>query len=466
MTVEYMSAVGQAALIRKGEISSRELLDVHLARVERWNPRVNAIVTLVPDLAYATADRLDEQAARGEFHGPLHGLPIAHKDLHATKGIRTTWGSPIYSDHVPAANALVIDRLQAAGAVTFGKTNTPEFGAGSQTFNTVFGATANPYDLSRTSGGSSGGSAVALATGMMPIADGSDMGGSLRNPASFCNVVGLRPSPGRVPSWPTETPWSPLGVAGPMARTVADLALILSAVAGPDDRAPLSINEPPDIFGGSLGTDLRGVRVAWAEDLDWPVDTQVRAALAPARQVFEDLGCTVVDAKPELTGVRDAFQALRALEYEIALGATYNQHSSHMKGTVRWNIEEARRRNVSEIAAAHRAHVRIVEQMRAFMIDFEALILPVSQVPPFDIDVEWVPEIEGNEMETYIDWMRSCSDITMTGMPALSVPAGFTPEGLPVGIQIVGRPQQDFRLLQIGRAFEQATLVGNRRPQP
>ena len=465
MISPFLSAVEQVQLVRQRQISARELLDVHLEQVELWNPHVNAVVTLASEFGYSAADQLDSMAARGQWAGPLHGLPIAHKDLLPTKGIRTTWGSPIYADHVPTENSLIVDRLQQAGAVTFGKTNTPEFGAGSQTFNEVFGTTRNPYDRSKTCGGSSGGSAVALATGMMPIADGSDMGGSLRNPASFCNVVGLRPSPGRVPSWPTQTPWSPLGVSGPMARTVSDLALVLSAMVGPDERFPLSLPDPPSTFSRPLDTDLRGVRVAWSEDLGLPVSAEVKASLASARAVFESLGCEVVDATPKLVDVREAFQTLRAFAYETTHGPTYDQHRDQIKTTVQWNIEEARGRSATDLAEGHRAHVRLVETMRQFMIGFEALLLPVSQVAPFSVDIEWVSEIDGQPMETYVDWMRSCSDITMTGTPAISVPAGFTPEGLPVGLQIVGRPNQDFRLLQIAYAFEQATNVGTRRPQ-
>ena len=251
-----LTAVELAARIRAKQVSAREVLTAHLARIERVNPQVNAIVTLVAERAMADATRADEALARGDTPGPLHGLPVAHKDLVDTAGIRTTRGSPFFRDHVPTEDALIVTRIRAAGAVTLGKTNTPEFGAGSQTFNTIFGATKNPYDLTRTCGGSSGGAAVSLACGMLPIADGSDTGGSLRNPAAFCNVVGFRPSPGRVPA--ESGSWSPLSVSGPMARTVADVALLLSAIAGPDPRSPLALQDDGARFRAPLGARLQG----------------------------------------------------------------------------------------------------------------------------------------------------------------------------------------------------------------
>jgi amidase len=279
----FTPATELARLIRAKQVSAVEAMQAHLGQIERVNPQVNAIVTLLPERALEGARAADAALARGEPVGPLHGLPIAHKDLVPTAGIRTTWGSPIYADHVPEVDALIVQRLRAAGAITIGKTNTPEFGAGSQTFNAVFGETRNPYDLSKTCGGSSGGAGAALACGMLPIADGSDLGGSLRNPGNFNNVVGLRPSPGRVPAWPTPLPWQPFSVLGPMARTVADVALLLSAIAGPDDRHPISIAEPGVGFRQPLGRDFHGVRVAWAPALGGlPVDPRVTAVLEAA----------------------------------------------------------------------------------------------------------------------------------------------------------------------------------------
>ncbi len=458
------SAVEQARLVRSGEVSARELLAAHLDRIELVNPALNAIVTLVPEMAADWASAADDRFAAGAEVGPLHGLPVAHKDLELTAGIRTTMGSPLFADHVPTEDALVVERLRAAGAITIGKTNTPEFGAGSQTFNPVFGATRNPYDPSKTCGGSSGGAAVALAACMVPIADGSDLGGSLRNPASFCNVVGLRPSPGRVPAWPTLAPWTTMSTVGPMGRTVADVALQMQAIAGPDPRSPIALSEPGDIFAVELGVDVSGCRVAWSEDLGLPVDRAVRAALAHVPGVLEALGCDVEAAAPDLRDARDIFQVLRAWQFEVGFGELYDRRGDAMKDTIRWNVEAARRHSMQDHARASVAHARLVDRVRRFFERYDVLALPVSQVPPFDVECEWVTEVDGVVMETYIDWMRSCTDISVTGCPALSVPAGFTPDGLPVGVQFVGRPRGDVDLLRFGYGFEQATRVGDVRP--
>src|SRR5579872_4600646 len=295
-----LSAAELARQIRIKQLSAREAVCAHLSQIERVNAKVNAIVTLIPEQAIERARQADEAQANGGPTGPLHGLPIAHKDLQPTAGIRTTFGSPIYRGFVPGTDSLLVERIRDAGAIAIGKTNTPEFGAGSQTFNEVFGATINPYDRSKTCGGSSGGAAVALACHMLPIADGSDLGGSLRNPASFCNVVGLRPSPGRVPAWPVTLGWSTLGVEGPMARSVADVAFFHSALAGPDPRSSIALADPGGPFAAPLGRSFRGVRVAWWKDLGGlPVDQRVRRLVNAQRSVFESLGCIVEEAEPD-----------------------------------------------------------------------------------------------------------------------------------------------------------------------
>ncbi|MGH3316081.1 MAG: amidase family protein, partial [Nocardioidaceae bacterium] len=288
----YRSAGDLAAAIRRRVLSSREVVEAHLARIEQTNPAINAVATLVPERAHAEADAADTALAEGRPTGPLHGLPVLHKDTHETAGIRTTYGSPLFADRVPDFDELVIERLRAAGTVALGKSNVPEFAAGSHTFNEVFGITRNPYDPGRSAGGSSGGAAAALACGMTPLADGSDLGGSLRNPASFCNVVGLRPSPGRVPTWPAQAAWSTMSVQGPMGRSVADTALMLSAIAGPDPRSPIALETPGSDFAVPLDRDLTGLRVAWTPDLDGTVavEPQVVAALEPQLKVFADLG--------------------------------------------------------------------------------------------------------------------------------------------------------------------------------
>lgn len=450
------SAVDLAAMVARREVSARELLDACLARIERVNPQLNAVVTLVPGMAYEWADAADAATVGDADLGPLHGLPVAHKDLALTAGIRTTMGSPLLADFVPREDDLVVQRLRVAGAVTIGKTNTPELGAGSQTFNPVFGATRNPYDLDRTCGGSSGGAAVALAAHMIPIADGSDMGGSLRNPASFCNVVGMRPSYGRVPSWPNATPWSPLGTSGAMARSVGDLALQLRVLAGPDPRVPISLSDPGSIFAAPLDVELGAVRVAWTPDLGLPVEREVRQALAFVPAQLEALGCSVSEAMPDLRDAREIFQTLRAWHFEISGGALYDRAPDDVKDTVRWNIDEARRRTLVDHATASTEHAALIERVRRFFDEYDVLALPTSQVVPFDIDVDWPREVDGEPMATYIDWMRTCCDITLTGCPAISMPAAFTPGGLPVGVQFVGRPSDDVGILRFARLWERS----------
>jgi amidase len=461
----FLTAVELADRIRRRDVSVTEVVRAHLTQIERVNPTMNAIVTLTAERALDDAKGKDAAFARQAPTGPLFGLPVAHKDLVPTKGIRTTFGSPIYRDNVPSEDGLIIERLRAAGAVTLGKTNTPEFGAGSQTFNEVFGRTLNPYDPSKTCGGSSGGAAVALACGMVPIADGSDTGGSLRNPAAFCNVVGLRTSPGRVPVWPRELAWSALSVQGPMARTVADVALLLSAMAGPDPRSPIAIAEPGDRFRQPLDRDFRGVRVAWSHDLGGlPIDRRVSAALEPQRKIFETLGCVVDETQPDLRDAREIFQALRAFAFATRYGPMLAEHRHQIKDTVIWNTEQGLKLTPRELAEAEVKRTALYHRVRTFMERHEFLVLPATQVPPFDVTQPYVTEIEGVALPTYIDWMRACSDITVTGSPAISVPGGFTPEGLPVGLQIVGRHQDDWGVLQLAHAFEQATGFGRRRP--
>jgi amidase len=457
------SAIELATKIRQKDVSARDVMAAHLARIERLNPKVNAIVTLVADRAMADAARADERTARGDSLGVLHGLPVAHKDLVDTAGIRTTRGSMFYRDHVPERDALIVTRIRAAGAVTCGKTNTPEFGAGSQTFNRVFGATRNPYDTTKTCGGSSGGAAVALASGMLPIADGSDTGGSLRNPASFCNVVGFRTSPGRVAS--ENTSWSPLSVSGPMARSVADVALFLSAIAGPNSQNPLSIDDDGARFRERLERNFKGVRLAWWKGLGGiPFEPAVRTVIDGNRRVFESLGCTIVDDEPDFTGVDQAFPALRFAANHPRYAPLIRDRAEWVKDTIKYEVAQAERLTGAEIGRALARQAQMYEQSRQFFERYDYFVLPVTQVAPFDVNVPYPTVIDGKPMATYIDWMRSCWYVSFMANPAISVPAGFTPTGLPVGIQIVGRHRGDWSVLQLAYAFEQATGHGKRRP--
>lgn len=462
----FLTAREMVAALQRRELSAREVVEAHLDRVEKVNPDVNAVVTLVAERARAEAAAADERLVAGEPTGPLHGLPMAHKDTHRAAGVRTTFGSLTMRDHVPDDDELVIERVRAAGAITIGKTNTPEFGAGSQTFNEIFGATRNPYDLSKTVGGSSGGAAAALATGMHPLADGSDMGGSLRNPAAFCNVAGLRPSPGRVPTYPNDAAWATMSVQGPMARTVGDLGLLLSVMAGPDPRSPIALEEPGAVFAAPLDEDLTGLKVAWAPDLGGavPVESAVTETLARQVGVFEDLGCVVEQACPDFGGADEVFRTLRAWQFHLMLGGLPDAQRELLKPTLTWNIEEGRRLTGPDLARAERLHTALFHRMRAFFDQYDVLLLPVTQVVPFDVDVEYPTQIAGVELATYLDWMRSAYLVSATGHPALSVPAGFTDDGLPVGLQVVGRHRGDLEVLRVGHAFEQATQVWRTRP--
>jgi amidase len=451
-----------AGMLEAREISASELMRAYIARIERVNPQLNAIVTFVPEQALRTAQALDAQ--RGP-KGPLGGLPIAYKDLVPTKGVRTTFGSPVFEHHVPREDHLIVERLSAAGAILVGKTNTPEFGAGSQTFNKVFGATRNPYHLDMTCGGSSGGAAVAVASGMLPFADGSDLAASVRNPANYCNVVGLRPTPGRVPSWPVANAWDALSVLGPIARTVKDCAFLLSAMAGPDPRAPLSIAEPGNLFDRPLGRDFKNVRVAWSRDLGGlPVDARVRAVLEPRRSVFVDLGCIVEEAEPDFSDATEAFETLRALGFLQKYGALLEEQRDKLKDTVIWNIEQGLALTAEKIARAESLRTALFHRMRAFFERYEFLACPVNQLPPFPLEDPYPAEIAGTRMGNYLDWMKSCYYITLGSHPAISVPAGFTGEGLPVGVQLVGRYRDDFGVLQLAHAFEAAMQLWRRQP--
>jgi amidase len=455
-------AVTLAGMLRRREVSAREVIAAHVERIEALDGAINAVVTRSFDMALGKAALADAALARGEEPGPLHGLPVAHKDLADTAGVRTTYGSVLFSEHVPDRDSLVVRRMSEAGAISLGKTNTPEFGAGSHTVNAVFGATRNPFDLSRSAGGSSGGAAAALAARMICLADGSDLGGSLRNPASFCNVVGLRPSPGRVPAWPVTDVADVLGVEGPMARTVADVALLLSVLSGPDPHVPLALDAAapqaqPGQIAGLLTRDLRGVKIAWSADLGLPVEPAVRAVLAPARQVLADLGCEVADASPDLSGADEVFRTQRAFRFATFFGPLLREHREQLGPNVTWNIERGLELSVADLSRATLLHAALAERISAFYDSVDVLACPATQVVPFDVTLDWVRDIDGEPQRTYLDWMASAYLISVTGLPAICVPAGFTREGLPVGLQLVARRRADWQLLSVAHAFETAT---------
>ena len=457
----FTSAVELALLLRSRELSARELLDAFLNRIHRINPRLNAIVTLSEERAVAHALAADQAAARGETLGVLHGLPIAVKDLADTAGIRTTYGSPLFVGHVPDADAPYVALLKAAGAVIIGKTNTPEFGAGSQTFNAVFGATRNPWDTRMTPGGSSGGAAAAVAAGLLPFADGSDLGASVRNPAAMCSVVGLRTTPGLIPS--AGDVFNALSVVGPIARSAADAALLLAGLRGHDPELPLA-RPSGDTAPGATG-GVAGLRVAWSADLGGlPVEPEVAGVLARAREALAAAGAVIVDAEPDLADADDVFMVLRAVMMAGSYGSLLATARDQLKDTLVWNIEQGLALTGPQVAAAMRQHSEIFRRTKAFLRPYDILAAPAVQVAPFPVEQEWVTSVNGIPQDTYIDWMRSCSRITVTAHPAVSVPAGFTTDGLPVGLQLVGRYGSDDRLLSVAGSVAEALLPQPARP--
>jgi amidase len=447
-----------AAAVKTREISARELLDLHLVRIAERNPELNAIVSLDEERARAGAAAADQAIAEGAETGPLHGLPFAFKDTHDVAGWRTTYGSPLFADHVPETDDLLVERVRRAGVVVIGRTNVPEFAAGSHTFNTIFGTTLNPVDPTRSAGGSSGGAACALASGMVPLADGSDMGGSLRNPASFCGVVGLRPSLGRVPSWPTDNLWETTAVGGPLARNVGDLALLLSVMAGPDPRVPTALGDPGDWFAPPVTGNLTGLRVALSLDLGgaFEVDHEVAAVVGSAAAVLEHAGASVSSAHPSLPEAEDTFRTLRAWLFQAGFGPLLAEHPDAFKQSLADNIRAGEHLTGADVARAYAGRTALSQRMREFFVDHDLLVLPVAQVPPFPADQEYPTEINGRPMETYLDWMRSCYLITVTGCPAISVPFGHTSSGLPVGVQLVAPHGADRFLLETAAALEAA----------
>lgn len=454
----FLSALELRCMLAAREVSALEVLDAHIERIEAYDGALNAVVT-------RCFDEARERAASGRLSGPLAGLPVAHKDLTATAGLLTTYGSPLFADHVPAEDSLLVARIKAAGALMIGKTNTPEFGAGSQTFNRVFGATRNPYDTSRTCGGSSGGAAVALAARFLPIADGSDTGGSLRNPAAFCNVVGFRPSPGRVPfGWQEQGAWTDLTTQGPMARTVDDLALLLSAIAGPDPRVTNVLPESAETFRSVMPAPLRGLRVALTEDFGGlPVASAIRTTLRSLGDTLADAGAIVTEAAPDLADADRIFHILRAAQFRLRFGSLPEAQKAELKDTIRWNAEAGGRLTHADADWVVGARSALVARVAGFFEDVDLLIGPTTQVQPFGIDTDWVREIEGRQMRTYIEWMQSCSRITVTCCPALSLPCGFA-GGLPVGAQLIAPMRRDAFLLAAAKAVE--ALAGSAMTAP
>ena len=463
----YVPATDLMRLYRARKVSPLEVMQAVLGRIDAVNPLVNAYVTVAREAALGAARKATAGMRRGAALPPLHGIPVSIKDLTPTKGIRTTWGSKIFEHHVPSEDALSVARLKAAGAIIVGKTNTPEFGAGANTFNAVFGATRNPWNLALTCGGSSGGAAVALATGMGPLAEGSDLGGSLRIPAAFCGVVGFRTTPGLVPVYPKEIAWDSLAVSGPMARSVADVALMLSVLAGPDDRAPLSYDVDTRAFSAAVRRpSVRGLRVAWTPDLDGliPVDAEVARVAAGASRVFRSLGARVTTASPSFTELNDIVLGTRGLFMAALHGDRLAEWRGEMQKGLVWNIEQGLALTARDIGRAEKLRSALWHRVRGFMERYDLLILPTVAVRPFPVEQPYPVALEGQPVEHYTQWFFLTYALTVTGLPVISVPAGFTADGLPVGIQIVGRRRQEAAVLAAAAAYESAAPWADRVP--
>ncbi|QEX24555.1 amidase [Hypericibacter adhaerens] len=461
-----LTACAALELLKRGEVSPLDLVEAALARIEAVNPAVNAMVALAPERARGQARRLMAQRRKPEDErGWLAGLPLAVKDLNDLAGVRTTYGSPIFADNVPKRSDIMVERLEANDGIPIGMSNSPEFGAGANTFNEVYGETLNPWNTSLNAGGSSGGSAVALATGQVWLATGSDLGGSLRTPASFCSVVGLRPSPGRVAAGPGEVRFDTLSVNGPMARTIEDTALMLDAMAGWHIEDPLSLEAPAVGFRETARRRQVPKRVAFSTDLGiTPVAPETRAICRAAAERFADMGAVVEEACPDFHGVPHAFQTLRAVDYAATMKPLYDRHRDKLKPDVIWNIERGMALSIEEIGKALLRRGRLYGQIAEFFQTYDVLIAPAACTPPLDIKIRWVREVDGQSFENYVEWLKIASVITMTSCPSIAVPAGFTADGRPVGVQIVGRPRGEAALLSAAAAFEEATGLAKLTP--
>jgi amidase len=462
----YTPATQLVRLIRRRAVSPLEVTRAVLDRIARINPAVNAYCTVAAEQALADARRATAALRRSARPGPLHGVPVSIKDLTPTRGIRTTWGSRIYADHVPDHDGLAVERLRAAGAIVIGKTNTPEFGAGANTVNAVFGATRNPWNLALTCGGSTGGGAVALALGLGPLALGSDLGGSLRIPAAFCGVVGFRTSPGLVPVHPADLGWDTLSVQGPMARTVADTALMLSVIAGGDPRAPLSY--PIDVrplLAAVRRPSLKGVRVAASEDLGvTAVDGEIRRVFREAVAALRHAGARVEETHPDFDGLLEMVLATRGASMVARHEPKFAKWRDVMQDNLVKNIEFGLRLSPVEIGRAERLRTALWQRVRAFQERYELIVTPTTAVPPFPVETAYPTEIDGKPMRSYIEWVLLTYAFTMVGVPAISVPCGFTRSGLPVGLQIAGRWRDEAGVLRAAAALERTAPWRHRRP--
>ncbi len=464
----YTPAMKLREMIQARQISPVEVVTAFLERIDKINPTINAYCTLVPEMALEAARKAESAVMKGGDTGPLTGIPVAIKDVTPVAGVRTTFGSKLYENYVPVEDDLVVERLKRAGAIIMGKTNTPEFAAGASTFNKIFGITRNPWDTDFTVGGSSGGAAASVAAGMGPLAQGNDLGGSLRTPASFCGVVGLRPSPGRVPRYPTELHWDDLAVQGPIARTVGDIALMLEAISGPDRRSPVSVQETnPEFVQAVKNPDVKNLKIAWSDNLNLiPVAKEVLEITRSAIEVFRGLGGEVVEDSPDFSGVEETALILRGVRF-VALYQDQMDDPEFKRWVnplVTGNIEQGLSYSVRDIAWAERQRSVLWEKVNRFFNKYDLLLTPTMPIPPFPAEMQYPTEIDGKPMKHYIDWVWLTYAISVTGSPAISVPCGWNHQGLPIGLQIVGRYLAEDTVLRAAAAYELAAPWADKRP--
>jgi len=465
----YMPAHKLAKLIKTKKLSPVEVIQKFLDRIEKINPKVNAYCTVAADYALEEAREAEKKILSCVPIGQLHGVPVAIKDVTLTKGIRTTFGSRLYKDYVPNLDSLVVQRLKDAGAIILGKTNTPEFAAGGSTYNDLFGATRTPWNTDYNSGGSSGGSAAAIAAGLCPIAEGNDLGGSLRIPASFCGIVGLRPSPGRVPLYPNDLYWDDMSVEGPMARTVSDVALMLDAISGMDKRTPMAMLSREESFYDSTTGKLDcNFKIAWAGSLDLtPVDNEVLGITMGAIDVFKMLGSSVAEDYPDFSGLQETAAVLRGVRFAALYHDQLNnpEFIEQVNPNIIGNIRQGLSLSGEDVAKAEKHRSVLWRKMLDFFADYDLLILPTVPVKPFPAETAYPTEINGKAMESYIDWIMLTYAFSVTGLPAISIPCGWTEDGFPVGLQIAGRPGGERDVLVAAAAFEQARPWQEKKPQ-
>ncbi len=461
----YTPAFELAALMRDKKVSTVEVMEAFLSRIDSINPKLNAYCTLIPDQAMEAAGKAESAVMKGERLGPLHGVPVSIKDLVFTKGIRTTGGSMIYENFVPDADAIVVERLKAAGAIVTGKTNTPEFGWKGVTDNRLFGITRNPWDLSKTPGGSSGGAGAAVAAGLCPLAIGSDGGGSVRIPASFSGIFGHKPSFGRVPQYPGFSGWETVSHTGPMTRTVRDAALMMDVIAGPDDRDRHSLPATQLSYLNEIEGGIKGLKVAWSKDLGYaPVDPVVREITSGAVRLFGNLGCELEEADPDIENPEHVFRVIVSTDTAANLGDKLDEWGDKMDALLPRFVQMGQSFSGVDLQKANHERKKFWDSIRPFFEKYDLLLTPTLAVPPFDVESMGPRHIDGVKVSP-TGWLNFTFPFNLTGQPAATVPAGWTDDGLPIGLQIIGRRHDDVTVLRAAAAFEEAAPWAQRRPQ-